>query len=184
MLPPSQGLSFRVLPSLLFPFAYERIPSITPPWGIKFQQAQAHPLPLMPDKEALSYICGWSLRPAWVCSLVGGSFFGSSQWSRLVDTVALPKGCHPFQFLQSSLFLFHRGPTSVQCLAVDVCICLSQVLVEPLKGQQCQILICKHNIASVTAPGFGSFPWDESQVAQVTVWPFLQSLIHFSILSN
>ena len=41
-------------------------------------------------EAALCYICAWEFRPTCVCSLVGGSESGSSQGSRLVDTVVSP----------------------------------------------------------------------------------------------
>jgi hypothetical protein len=61
---------------------------------------------------------------------------GISEGSGLVDTVVLPMG------LQSSsahsvllLTLPYWSPTSIQWLAISICICLSQLLVEPLIGQ-------------------------------------------------
>jgi hypothetical protein len=41
---------------------------------------------------AFCYICTWGLEPAHVFSLVGVSVSGSSQESRLVDTLGLPGG--------------------------------------------------------------------------------------------
>jgi hypothetical protein len=41
---------------------------------------------------ALCYVSARGLEPAHVCSLVGGSVSGSSQGSRLVDTVGLLVG--------------------------------------------------------------------------------------------
>ena len=34
-------------------------------------------------------------------------------------------------------------------------------------------------MASVIVSGFEALPWDRSQVVPITVWPFLQSLLHF-----
>ena len=84
-------------------------------------------------------------------------------------------GCNSLHLLQ--FFFFHRG--SVQWLAISICICLSQVLVEPLRGQPCQATICTHNMASVTVSGFGLCTWDGFQVGLVTESPFFQSLLHF-----
>ena len=58
-----------------------------------------------------------------------------------------------------------------------VCICLSQLLVEPLRGQPCQAPVCKHNIA--LCQGLVPVHRDRTQVGPVTGWPFLQSLLHF-----
>jgi hypothetical protein len=74
-------------------------------------------------------ICAGGLCLTHVCSLVGGSVPESSQGPRLVDSVGL-----------SVLFLFLSGPSilspalpneslnSIQCLAVVLCICFSQLL--------------------------------------------------------
>jgi hypothetical protein len=66
-----------------------------------------HPFPLRTNKAALYYVCGGGgggggdgggvggrggLGSACVYSLVGDSVSGSSQGSRLVDTVGLPVG--------------------------------------------------------------------------------------------
>jgi hypothetical protein len=64
-------------------------------------------------------------------------------------------------------------------LAVSICICLSQLLVESLREQPCQAPACKHNIASVIVSWIGAHPWDRSQVWRVTGQPFLQFLLHF-----
>ena len=79
------------------------------------------------------------LGPASVCCLVGGSVSERSQGSGLAETARLPMG-----LLSSIPFLFQPFPnsttgssTSVQCLAVSICICLSQLLVGPLRGQPC-----------------------------------------------
>jgi hypothetical protein len=72
-----------------------------------------------------------------------------------------------------------RYPGSAQCLIVSICICFSQLLVEPLRGQPCYAPVCKRNIAPVIVSGFGSPLWDRPQVGPVTRWPSLQSLLHF-----
>ena len=41
-------------------------------WGIKLAYYQRPPLPLMPDKAILCYICSWSHGSFHVFSLVGG----------------------------------------------------------------------------------------------------------------
>ena len=47
------------------------------------------------------------------------------------------------------------SPSSVQWLAVSICICLSQMLAEPLRGQLYQAPLSKHFLASEIVSGFG-----------------------------
>ena len=53
-------------------------PGIPLHWGIEPSQDQEPPLPLMPDKTILCYICGWSHGSLQVYSLVDGLVPGSS----------------------------------------------------------------------------------------------------------
>jgi hypothetical protein len=91
--------------------------------------------------------------------LVGGSV---SLGSRLVETDGLPMR---LPSLTGSSILPLIQPwgslTSAQWLGVRICVCLSQLLVEPLRGQPCQVPICKHIIASVIVSGLGipSLKW-------------------------
>jgi hypothetical protein len=59
----------------------------------------------------------------------------------------------------------YRSLTSVQWLGETICLCLSQLLVGPLKGQPCQALVCKHIIAvgggKHPLGGKGEEEWDE-----------------------
>ena len=64
---------------------------------------------------------------------------------------------------------------SVQWLAMSICIYISQVLAELLRGQPCQAPVCKHFLALAVVLGFGVCEWDESQGGVVSGWPFLQS---------
>ena len=69
---------------LLHPPTHPLLPhlsSIPLHWGIKPPQDQGPPLPLMPDKAILCYICIWSHGSLHVYSLVGGLVSGSSGWS-------------------------------------------------------------------------------------------------------
>ena len=50
-------------------------------WGIKTPQEPGPPLPLMPDKAVLCYICSWSYGSIHEYSLVGGLVPGSSEGS-------------------------------------------------------------------------------------------------------
>jgi len=49
---------------------------------------------------------------------------------------------------------------SIMWLAESICICLSQKLVDPLRGQPCQVPVCKHIISSSTLSCFGVYGWD------------------------
>ena len=73
-------------------------PSIPLHWGIEPSQDQGPPLPLMPDKAILCYICGWSHGSLHVYSLVGGLVPGSSGWLILLFFLW---GFKPLQLLQS-----------------------------------------------------------------------------------
>jgi hypothetical protein len=116
-----------------------------PPWLSSFSRASSlyrtrHILSYWGQirQSVLCYICARVLRPADVCSLVGDLVSGSYQGSGLVETVGL-WGYHPIQLLQSFPKFFHRSPwlQSNHWLAISTCMCLSHLLVEPLRGQPC-----------------------------------------------
>jgi hypothetical protein len=65
-------------------------------------------------------------------------------------------GCPPPQLLQPFPNSTMGSPTSVHWLGVNICICLSQLLVGPLKGQTYWAPVCKHTIASVVLSGLGA----------------------------
>jgi len=83
-----------------------------------------------PDKAVLCYI--WDRGPAHVCSLIGDLVSGSSEGCGLVNTVVLPIG---LQSSSAPSILPQESLTSSQWLAVIICMCLSQLLIEPLRGQ-------------------------------------------------
>jgi hypothetical protein len=68
-------------------------PSITLHWGIKSSQDQRPPLPLMPNKAILCYICIWSHGSLFVYSLVDGLVPGSSRWSGWLILLVFPWAC-------------------------------------------------------------------------------------------
>jgi hypothetical protein len=97
-------------PSL--PCFYEQVPPSTHPlpphhssislhWGIESLQDQGPPLPLMPDKAILCYICSWSYGSLHVYSLAGGLVPGSSRESGWLILLFFLWGCKPLQLLQS-----------------------------------------------------------------------------------
>jgi hypothetical protein len=104
-------------------------------WGIKPPQDTGPPLPLMPDKSIICYICTWSHGSLHVHSLVGGlvpGSFGGSGWLILL-----------FMGLQSPsapsvlpLALPQGLLDSVWWLTVSICIYISRALAEPL-GTAC-----------------------------------------------
>ena len=105
---PSTHPSHPILPPLCL---YEGAPPPTHPllphcssiplhWGIKPPQDQGAPLPLMPDKVILCYICSWSHGSFHVYSLVGGLVPGSSRGTGLLILLFFLWGCRPLQLLQ------------------------------------------------------------------------------------
>ena len=103
----------------------------------------------MPYRTVLCYTCAQGHEAAYVCSLVSGFVSWNTEGPGLVDTVILPMG------LQSSsaplvipLTLPYWSLASIQWLAVSVCICLSQLIVKPLRGQPCQGPVCMYNMTS------------------------------------
>jgi hypothetical protein len=137
--PHSIPLSFASKSLLLHPPIHSLPPhpcSIPLLWGIKPPQDLVPPFPLMPNKVVLCYMCSRSHGLAHVYSLVGGLVPGSSEKSSFLITVVLPMGLQSPSapsVLHLTLPLGSQG--SVQWLAVSICSCLSQVLVEPLRGQ-------------------------------------------------
>jgi len=82
----------------------------------------------------------------WLClcvSLVGGLVLGSSEGSSSSHGVAIPFGSSA---LPLTLSLGSLG--SVEWLAESICICVSQVLAEPLRGQLYQSPDGKHILSS------------------------------------
>jgi hypothetical protein len=61
----------------------------------------------------------------------------------------------PFSSSVLPLTLSYRLPTSTQWSAESICICSSQLLVDPFRGQQYQAPVCKHNMASVIVSRLG-----------------------------
>lgn len=127
-------------------------------WGLS---SLLHLLPLRPD-HAMCQVPRTSspMLPGWWLP-VSGSSLGSG----FVETANLPMGS--LSLLASSILplIQPQGAlTSVQRLCVSICLCLTQMLVGPLKGQPCQFPVCYHIIASVRMPGLGTLPWYGSQV--------------------
>ena len=139
---PLFGLPSRNPHPILLPFTSKRVFShpplthlISPFSGASsLQQDQALPLPLMVLVAVLYYICngshelaqrvgcklfGWWLNPWELCGVL------------LVDIVFLPVGFQsPSAPLVLPLTLPSGSPGLVQWLAVSICICLRQLLVE------------------------------------------------------
>jgi hypothetical protein len=58
-----------------------------------------------------------------------------------------------------------------------ICICIDQVLAEPLREQRHQAPVTKHCLASAVVFGFGVCRWNGSLGGTVSGWHFLQSLL-------
>jgi hypothetical protein len=72
---PSPGFCERP-PPFIHPFLPHH-PGILLLWGIEPLQEEGPPIPLIPDKAALCYVCSWSHGTLHVYSLVGGLISGS-----------------------------------------------------------------------------------------------------------
>ena len=103
----------------------------------------------------------------WVtpCILFGW-WFRSSKGSEQLTLLLPPWGCKPPQILQCSPQLLHLETLrSVQCLAESFCLCISQVLEEPLRRQPYQAPVNKHFLVSKIMSRFARFGcwiWDGS----------------------
>ena len=111
-------------------------------------------------------------------TLVGGLVPGSSGGIWLVDIVVLPTG---LQTPSATSVLSLTSPLGtlylVQWLAVRICLCICQVLAEPLRRQLYQAPAIMHFLASIIVSGFGNRLWDGFPGRPVTGWSFLQSLL-------
>ena len=134
-------------------------------WGIKPPQDQGPPLPLIPAKAILCYMCNWSHESLHVYCLVGGLVPGSSGggvfW--FIDNVILPMGLQtPSTSSVLSLTPPLQSPCSVRWLAASIHICICQTLAEPLRGQPYQAPTSKSFLALAIVSMFGVYRWDES----------------------
>jgi hypothetical protein len=82
-------------------------PCIPLHWGIQPPQNQGFPLPMMPDKAILCYICSWSHGSLQVYSLVGSLVPGNSGGSGWLILLLFLWGCKPIQLLQPLPELLH-----------------------------------------------------------------------------
>ena len=98
--------------------------------------------------------CRRGAQTHFVYSLVGGLFSGRLLGSMLVmtDSLAMWFPCSS-PSSNFTLIKVYGSPTSFQWLGVDICICLSQLLVGAYRGQPGQAPICKHIIAPVIVSG-------------------------------
>jgi hypothetical protein len=62
-------------------------------------------------------------------------------------------------------------PCSVQWLSASICLCICQVLAEPLRRQLYQAPVSMHLLASIIVSGFGDYIWDGSPGGAVSGWP-------------
>jgi hypothetical protein len=101
-----------------------------------FQGLGTSPTEARPGSLLLYMYLGF--RPAYVYYLVGGSVYWNSLGSRLIETSGLPVWSPTLSAASIlPLIQLQESPTSVQYLGVNICFCLNQLLVGPLKGQPC-----------------------------------------------
>lgn len=92
-----------------------------------------------PRQFSATYLMGATDQPMYAVCLEAYPVSRSSELSGLVDTLVLPMGLQtPSASPILPLTLPSGSPISVQWSAVSICcICLTQLLVEPLRGQPC-----------------------------------------------
>jgi hypothetical protein len=142
----SQSLPTLSVPSLTVPYA---IPLPFPPTGYSSTH-KASPFPgasnLSRIKNNFSHY-GLTNRPllylcqgpqAGLCMLLVGSVCRTSQGSRLVETACLPmESASPSVSSILTIIQPEESLTSVQWLSVIICFCLSELLVDLRRRQQC-----------------------------------------------
>jgi hypothetical protein len=69
-------------------------------------------------------------------------------------------------------------PCSVQWLALSICLCICEALVEPLKRQLYQVPNSMLFLTSTIMSAFGDCICDRFPGGAVSGWPFLQSLLY------
>jgi hypothetical protein len=69
-------------------------------------------------------------------------------------------------------------PHSVQCLAVNIHLCICKALAGPLRRQPYQAPFSMHFLTPEILSRFGVCIWDGSRGRKVSGWPFLQSLLN------
>jgi hypothetical protein len=150
----------------------------SPTLGIEPSQDQGPLLPLMPDKAILCYLCNWSHGSLPVYTLVGGLVTGNSGGGCLVGSYCCSS--YGLQTPSAPSVLSLTPPlgtlSSVQWLAVSICLCFCQALAGPLRRQSYQVSISKYFLASTIVSGFGVCIWDGSPGGVVSKWPFSFSL--------
>jgi hypothetical protein len=110
-------------------------PDIPLHWGIKPSQNQEPLLSLMPKKAILCYICSWRRGSLHLYSLVGRSV----PWGRLRGCLVGWNCCSsnevasPFNSFSPSSNSSTGALSSVQWLALTICLCICQALAEPLR---------------------------------------------------
>jgi hypothetical protein len=184
--------SLHLIPSLPPPLChYEGAPPLTYPlpphhsniplcWDIKPPQDQGPSLPLMPDKDILSYICIWSHGSLHVYSLVGGLVSG-----KLCGGSVSWYCCSPYG-VAISFSSFSPTPSlsiEVPGLSLRVgCVYLhlywsgsDKVSPRTAITGSCQQALFGIRIVW----GFSVCKWDESLGGAVSKWPFLQFLFQF-----
>jgi len=99
--------------------------------------------------------------------------------SSLVDIVVFPMELQTASAPIVLALTFPLGSLhSVQCLAENIHICISQALAEPLRGQLYQAPVNKCFVVSAIVSGFGACRYDGSLGEAISGWPFLQSQLY------
>lgn len=124
-------------------------------------------------KLLIWYICAGGPGPACARSLFGASVSGSSEGSRLADSVGLPMETLSSSDFSIFLPLFYN--THWATSIAWVCVCASfpiDCLLEPLRRQRYWVPASKHNGVSLILSGISSCPQNVSQLRAVIGGPF------------
>ena len=133
---------------------------------------------MMHDKSIVCYICGWSHGSLHVYPLVGGLDPRNSGGSGCLILLFSYGVANPFSSSVLSLTPPLRTVCSIQRLAVSICLCVCQALAEPPRRQLYQAPVSMHFLASTIVSAFDEYIWDGFPGGRVSVWLFLQALVH------
>jgi hypothetical protein len=124
----------------------------------------------------------WQIRPSADTYVSGWWFSPWELWVVQLVDIVLPMGLHyPSAPSVPPLALPLRSLGSVWWLALGICICFGQVLVQPLRKQSYKAPVSKHFLASAIMSEFGVCRWDVSIGGTVSAWTFFKPMFHFFV---
>jgi hypothetical protein len=173
-------LPFTSLRVFLHPLTHSCLTALAPPYIGTSSLHRTKGLPSLPidAKEGHPLLLLHMYLEPWLlpCILFGWCLSPWELWGgrvRLVDIVLSMELQSPSASSILSLAFSLGSLGSVQWLTVSICICISQVLAEPLRGQPYQAPVSKRFLALTIVWGFSVCRWDGSLGGAVSGWPFL-----------